>query len=138
TTSYTYDSRDRLQLKSVAWSGGPTISLNYRFDANGNLTNLYSGTSGGVTNVYQFDPMNRLTNVLANGNAAAGYGFDGAGNLQAIRYGNGVTNQIQYDVLNRMTNAVWKTNAGTLASFYYQLGLTGNRTNLSENLDGTS
>src|SRR6266699_1007428 len=34
TTSYSYDNRDRLQLKTVAWNGGPTISLNYHFDAN--------------------------------------------------------------------------------------------------------
>jgi YD repeat-containing protein len=113
TTSYSYDNRDRLQLKTVAWSGGPTISLNYRFDANGNLTNLWSSSSGGVTNFYQFDALNRLTNVLADASAAAGYGFDAAGNLQTVRYGNGVTNQFQYDLLNRLTNAVWKLNAST-------------------------
>ena len=72
------------------------LSLNYRFDADGNVTNLWSGTSGGVTNVYQFDALDRLTNVLANGSAAAGYGFNKAGNLQTMRYGNGVTNQFQY------------------------------------------
>jgi len=138
TTGYTYDNRDRLQLKTVAWSGGPTLSLNYRFDASGNLTNLWSSTSGGVTNFYQYDPLSRLTNVLANGSAAASYGFDALGNLQTMRYGNGVTNQFQYDPLNRLTNAVWKLNASTLASFYYQLGLAGNRTNLSETVNGTS
>jgi RHS repeat-associated protein len=135
STGYTYDKRDRLQLKTVAWSSGPTISLNYQFDASGNLTNLWSSpSSGGVTNFYQFDALNRLTNVVANGSAAAGYGFDGGGNLQSIQYGNGVTSQFQYDVLNRLTNAVWKTNAGTIASFYYQLGAAGNRTNLTETL----
>jgi hypothetical protein len=40
-----------------------------------------------VTNVYQYDPLSRLTNVLANGNPAAGYGFDLAGNLKTIGYG---------------------------------------------------
>ena len=134
TTSYTYDNRDRLTNKVVSWTAGPTLSLNYRFDANGNLTNLWSSSSGGVTNFYQFDALNRLTNVVANGSAAVGYGYDGGGNLQAMRYGNGVTNQFQYDVLNRLTNVVWKTNAGTVASFYYQLGATGNRTNLTETL----
>ncbi len=138
TTSYTYDNRDRLTQKVVSWTAGPVLSLNYRFDADGNLTNLWSGSSGGVTNVYQFDALDRLTNVLANGSAAAGYGFDSVGNLQTMRYGNGVTNQFQYDRLNRLTNEVWKLNASTLASFYYQLGLTGNHTNLSETVNGTS
>jgi RHS repeat-associated protein len=138
TTRYSYDSRDRLQFKTVSWSGGPTISLNYGFDANANLTNLWSSTAGGVTNFYQHDALNRLTNLVANGSAAAGYGFDPAGNLQTLRYGNGVTNLLQYDNLNRLTNAVWNLNAGSLASFYYQLGQSGNRTNLSETVDITS
>jgi RHS repeat-associated protein len=137
TNSYSYDNRDRLQLKKVAWSGGPNITLNYQFDPNGNLTNLWSSSSGGVTNFYQFDALNRPTNVLANG-ATAAYGFDAVGNLQTMRYGNGVTNQLQYDTLNRLTNAVWKTNAGTIASFYYQLGSTGNRTNLAEVVNGVN
>src|SRR5208282_4604315 len=47
-------------------------------------------------------------------------------------YGNGVTNLYQYDSLNRLTNSVWKTNGATISSFFYQLGLTGNRTNLTE------
>jgi RHS repeat-associated protein len=138
TTSYSYDNRDRLTNKLVSWAGGPSVSLNYRFDGKGTLTNLWSSTSGGVTNVYQYDALSRLTNVLAGGSAAAVYGFDAVGNLQAVRYGSGVTNQYQYDSLNRLTNLVWKLNASTLASFYYQLGLTGNRTNLSETVNGTS
>jgi RHS repeat-associated protein len=137
STAYSYDNRDRLLVKAITWAGGPTNSLSYRWDANGNLTNLWSSTSGGVTNFYQFDAQNRLTNVLANGSAAASYEFDGVGNLQTLRYGNGVTNRFQYDLLNRLTNVVWKTNAGTIASFYYRLGLTGNRTNVAEVLNGT-
>src|SRR5439155_8221009 len=80
----------------------------------------------------------RLTNVLANGSSGASYGFDAMGNLQSMRYANGVTNRFQYDALNRLTNMVWKLNASTLGSFYYQLGLAGNRTNLIETVNGTS
>src|ERR1041385_1655829 len=39
--------------------------------------------------------------------------------------------------LNPETHADRKLNASSLASFYYQLGLTGNRTNLSEIVNGT-
>lgn len=139
TNSYTYDKRDRLLIKTVNWIGGPgIISLYYAYDANSNVTNLWSSTSGGVTNVYQYDALNRLTNVLASGSAAASYNFDGAGNLLALRYGNGVTNVYQYDSLNRLTNLVWKYNATTNASFYYQLGMTGNRTNLIESVNSAN
>ena len=48
-----------------------------------------------------------------------------------------MTNLYQYDSLNRLTNSVWNLNASTLASFYYQLGLTGNRTNLVEAVNGS-
>ncbi len=137
-TAYVYDVRDRLLLKTNSWNNGPGISLNYRYDVNGNVTNIWSSTIAGVNLAYNYDPLNRLTNVLANGNAAAGYGFDLAGNLQAMRYGNGVTNLYQYDSLNRLTNLTWKLNVSSLANFSYLLGMAGNRTNLTESVNGTN
>jgi len=134
TTSYTYDSRNRLLLKTQAWTGGPQISLAYTYDTNGNVSTIHSSTTNGVNLGYAYDALNRITNVLAGGSNAASYGFDANGNLQAVRYGNGATNVCQYDILNRLTSSVWKSNALTLASFYYQLGATGNRTNLTETL----
>ena len=47
-TAYGYDRRDRLVLKTVNWNQGPGVSLNYGYDANGNVTNLWSDTAGGV------------------------------------------------------------------------------------------
>ena len=82
------------------------------------------GAANGVTNLYQFDLLNRITNVLAGGAAAASYGFDQNGNLRAVRYGNGLTNLCQYDALNRLTNSAWYSNLLTLASNYYKLGAT--------------
>ena len=140
-TAYAYDLRDRLLSKTNNWNNGPVISLHYAYDPNGNVTNIYSiylSTSNGVNLQYVYDPLNRLTNVLANGNAAAAYAYDFAGNLQAMRYGNGVTNQYQYDSLNRLTNMTWNLNSGGLAKFSYQLGTIGNRTNLNETVGGTN
>ena len=91
-----------------------------------------------MTNFYQHDSLNRLTNVVANGSAAVGYGFDPVGNLQSVRYGNSVTNLYRFDSLNRLTNVVWKLNASTLGDFTYKLGLAGQRTNLSETVNGAS
>ena len=137
-TGYEHDLRGRLRQKTVAWANGPTITLNYGRDLNGNLANLWSSTASGVTNFYQYDSLNRLTNVAANGSAVAGYGFDSVGNLQSIRYANNVTNHYRFDSLHRLTNVVWKLNTTTLGDFTYWLGLTGNRTNLSETVNGTS
>ena len=140
TTTYSYDNRDRLIQKIVIWnsSSAPTASLNYRYDANGNLTNLWSGYANGVNLAYGYDALNRLTNVLSHSQLAAGYAYDALGNLQALRYGNGVTNLYQYDSLNRLTNLVWELNNNPVASFAYQLKTGGTRTNLSEVVNGTS
>ncbi len=140
STSYSYDSRDRLTNKVVNW-GNPvvlSVSLNHRYDANGNLTNLWSSTSGGATNVYQYDALNRLTNVVGQASSLSQYTYDDAGNLKSMRYGNGVTNRYQYDSLNRLTNNIWKLNSSVLASFTYTLGATGNRVGLLETNNGAN
>jgi RHS repeat-associated protein len=137
-TAYLYDSMNRLNQKTVAWSGGPTVALNYGYDTTGLLTNLWSSTVNGVTNAYQYDILGRLTNVVAGGSSAASYGFDAVGNLQNARYGSGVTNLYQYDARNRLTNLVWKLQGSTLGSFSYIVRATGNRAALAETLNGTS
>jgi RHS repeat-associated protein len=130
-----YDSRDRL---NVAVS--PVGALNYQYDRNGNLTNLFSSTVNGVSVAYQYDALNRATNVIdkrLGGVQNTAYRFDLTGNLKALTYPNGVTNLWEYDSRNRLTNEVWKLSTTTLGSFFYQLGVAGNRTNLSENVNGT-
>jgi hypothetical protein len=79
-----------------------------------------------------------LTNVLANGSPAASSGFDLVGNLQTVGYHNGVTNAYQYDSLNRLTNLVWQAGGAARAKFAFQLDLTGNRTNSTAAVNGTS
>jgi len=104
----------------------------------GSLTNLWSTTANGVTNVYRYDLLGRLTNVLAGATSAATYGYDVVGNLQSLRYANGVTNLYQYDSRNRLTSLVWQSGNTSLASFAYTVAPTGNRTALAETVNGTS
>jgi RHS repeat-associated protein len=137
TTTYNYDPMSRLTNKVVAWANGPTRALNYAYNPNSSLKNLWSGSTDGVTNAYQYDLLGRLTNVLANGSVAAVYAFDAVGNLQTLTYGNGVTNLCQYDGMNRLTNQVWKLHGTALANYAYTLGPTGNRTALTETNNGT-
>jgi len=140
STAYTYDNRDRLITKVVNWTNTAvspsqlSVSLNYLYDANGNVTNLWSSTPNGVANSYQFDALNRLTNVSAGASSLCQYGFDPVGNLQNMRYGNGITNLYQYDRLNRLTNSIWNKNVSPVAAFAYQIGRTGNWTNLVESI----
>ena len=130
--SYVYDSRDRLLTNCT-----PQGLLTYVYDPNGNVTSISSSTANGTQVAYQYDPLSRLTNVidasLANTQNTA-YGYDAVGNVQRLQYPNNVTNFYQYDSLSRLTNMVWKTSGTTIGSFSYQLGLTGNRTHLSETI----
>jgi RHS repeat-associated protein len=125
-----YDLRDRVRTNAT-----PQGTLFYGYDANGNVASISSSTANGTLVSYQYDALNRLTNVLDSrlaGTQSTAYGFDLVGNLQHAQYPNAMTNLYQYDSLNRLTSLVWKTNGTTLGSFAYQLGATGNRTNLSE------
>jgi YD repeat-containing protein len=44
STAYGYDLRDRLKTKTVSWNSGPSVSLNYAYDFNGNVTNIWATT----------------------------------------------------------------------------------------------
>ena len=131
--AFDYDSRDRLLTNT-----GPAGTLVYTYDIYGRLESIESQRAGGASMTYQYDSLNRLTNVI---DAVAGntlYGFDDVGNLQSVRYPNAVTNTYTYDALNRLTNLVTKNSGGTLASFAYKLAAAGNRTNLTETVNGQS
>jgi RHS repeat-associated protein len=143
--TYTYDNRDRLIQKNITEdniSGDYyqyyQTTLNYAYDINGNVTNIWTGDNN-LNIYYGFDPLNRLTNVLdtVSGTLAA-YSYDNVGNLQVTHYGNGVTNVYQYDSLNRLTNLVWQYSGAPRAQFAYQLDPTGARSNLNETVNSSS
>jgi RHS repeat-associated protein len=133
TTSYAYDSRDRLLTKTT--SAG---TLTYTYDGFGNQATVQSATASGVSVTYGYDALNRLTNVLDRFTNSTIYGFDAVGNLQTVQLPNNVTNTYAFDALNRLTNLVAKSSGGTVASFAYKLAPAGNRTNLVETVSGVS
>jgi RHS repeat-associated protein len=133
TYSFAYDSRDRLLTNA-----GPAGTLAYTYDIYGRLESIKSLRSGGASLTYQYDSLNRITNVIDATAGSTLYGFDGVGNLQSMRYPNAVTNTYIYDALNRLTNLTAKTASATLATFAYKLAAAGNRTNLSETVNGAS
>lgn len=133
TTSYTYDSRDRLLTKVT-----PQGTLSYTYDGFGNQATVQSATASGVSVAYGYDVLNRLTNVVDRFTNSTLYGFDAVGNLQTVQLPNNVTNTYAFDALNRLTNLVAKSSGGTVANFAYKLAPAGNRTNLVETVNGTS
>jgi RHS repeat-associated protein len=133
TTLYTYDNRDRLKSKMT-----PEGTLNYDYDAYGNLYQITSASANGARLTYLYDSLNRLTNATDRFANSAIYSFDDVGNLQNYRYSNGVTNAYSYNSLNWLTNISVTAASGTLATFAYKLAPAGNRTNLVESFNGVS
>jgi RHS repeat-associated protein len=138
--AYSFDALGRLTADST-----PVGTVNYSYDANGNLTGLWSATANGVSNTYQYDALNRITNVvdyrLSTSRSNTTYAFDGVGNLQVVTYpgtGTVLTNLCQYDSRNRLTNLTWRAGGSALANFAYTLGLAGNRSSLLETNNGTA
>jgi RHS repeat-associated protein len=124
TTSYAYDSRDRLLSKST-----PEGSLAYTYDTAGNRLSVRSDS--GTYNVsYGYDALNRLASVTDNapGGGKTTYGYDAASRLSSYTYPNAATTTFGYDVVNRVKTV----NIGSLASYTYDFYATSNRKSVTE------
>ncbi len=126
STSYSYDNRDRLLSKVT-----PQGTLNYSYDAAGNLTNIHSNHSGGAAMDYAYDARNRLASVT-DASGSTTYSYDAVGNLAGFLYPNGVQTSYTYNPLNRLTQVTGAKAATTLASYAYTLGPSGHRTAVTE------
>jgi RHS repeat-associated protein len=111
-------------------SGDP---VSYTRDLNGNLLSLKSPAA---TTTYQYDALNRLTQVNGpDGNAF--YYYDLAGNRTRFTAANGIVTDYVYDLRNRPTLiSHQKLGLGALQSFSNSFSLAGRRTGVTE-IDGS-
>ncbi|MFA7368360.1 MAG: hypothetical protein WC334_01820, partial [Kiritimatiellales bacterium] len=116
-SSYGYDALNRLTNETVNLSvpgfSNVTYALQYKYDADGKVTNRVLSVSGAapesVTNSYQYDSMDRVTNIVQGSGATlakCGYTYDAAGRLHVKTYGNNDTETFLYDAESRLTNLV--------------------------------
>lgn len=85
TTTYTYDTADRLTQEQVTLAAGGTRTTTYTWDGNGNLS---AKIEAGKATLYRFDPQNRLIDIRAGATQAAAqaaspsvsYAYDANGN----------------------------------------------------------
>jgi RHS repeat-associated protein len=125
TTSYSYDSLDRLTAKAT-----PEGTLNYTYDAAGNVASVNSNHTNGVSVSYAYDELNRLSTVTdgrLQGNQMTTYAYDPASNVTTVSYANGVQSSMTYDALNRITGLATQS-----TGYLYQRGSTGNLTGATE------
>jgi YD repeat-containing protein len=90
--------------------------IQYRYDANGNITNLIY--PGNRTVTYAYDTLNRLTNVADWAQRKTSIEYDLASRVKRITRPNGTVREINYDAAGQTTNIVERlTNNAPVAFF---------------------
>ena len=100
TNSWAFDAYNRV----TAYRDGAGNLIQYRYDANGNVTNLVY--PGGKNVYYAFDNLNRLTNVTDWAQRKTVIGYDLAGRVRSLTRPNGSCRTIGYDSAGQVTNVL--------------------------------
>src|SRR6266404_439032 len=103
TNAWTMDAYNRVSSYKDIYGN----LIQYRCDANGNLTNLIY--PGNRTVTYAYDSLNRLTNVMDWSGRNSSVGYDLAGHLTSIKRPNGSARTMNYDAAGQMTNITEQT-----------------------------
>jgi len=143
TVSNFYDQADRLVtvvtpeertthygLNAIGQSANvqyPATAIGCTFDANGNITDRRNAKNE-VTH-YDYDVLNRLTNVTHQSVWKASFAYDAVGNVISRRGAEGAEGSFAYDPMNRLTNSVLQV-SGFTSQVSSSYDLNGNRTNI--------
>jgi len=118
TSEYEYNKLGRL-TKVINKKGTNTLSeFTYGYDDNGNITSVIDAT--GPT-LYQYDKLNRLTNITRPDDSTAVYDYDVKGNRKILQDNSATldtdTVSYAYDLRNRLTSV---TKGGVTTSIKYR------------------
>lgn len=97
TVSYTYDLADR--LKEVNYSEEATHDVTFKYDKDGNVTEMVDGT-GTTTKVY--DQLDRLSEVTNGAKELVKYKYDLGNEVTELTYPNGETVKHAFDKAGRL------------------------------------
>jgi RHS repeat-associated protein len=133
TTSYSYDSADR--LTGVSQPDGR--SLTYLYNSGGQLAQMVD--QAGFTVNYSYDSAGRLESVRdAADDLLVGYSYDDAGRLARIDRGNGTYTIYTYDAANQVTNLAHHAPGGAVSqNFAYVYDERGRRLSMTSH-DGVT
>ena len=115
TNTRTYDAVNN--LVRITYADG--LFVNYAYDSSGNRVRMED--SLGIT-LYNFDALERLTQVILPDGGVVGYGYDAVGNRTALIHPDGKRVSYAYDEINRLSHV--KDWAGRETRYRYDA--TGN------------
>ncbi|WP_113672604.1 RHS repeat-associated core domain-containing protein [Vallitalea guaymasensis] len=130
---YTYDEFNRL-LKETEGN----ITKDYTYDENSNIVNeiIKDGSTLIKSTKYVYDKLNRLAQVIENGNIEATYTYDLNGNRQSLSYANGNKIEYKYNLANRIKEITIKNHDNIINKYQYSYQLDGNQISEKEPLTG--
>ena len=114
TNSWTYDAYNRVSSYKDIYGN----LIQYRYDANGNVTNLIY--PGGKNVYYAYDSLNRLTNVTDWAGRKSAMTYDLNSHITSLTRPNGSYRTIGYDAAGKATNILEQmANSLPIAIFKY-------------------
>ena len=99
TTTYKYDADNH--PVEVSYSDGKTPTVRYEYNGDGDRTKMVDGTG---TSTYEYDQLDRLTEVEDGHGDTTGYEYNLAGEQTKITYPNGKAVTREYDEAGRLKN----------------------------------
>jgi len=130
TIKYKYNEAGQLWKEEdfLPGAGSAQTTKTYTYDANGNRTKLETTGTGGLTQSYVYDRMNRMTDMYENGTfagvPAVSYKYDHAGNRETMTYNKGTANEVvesyTYNGLNQVKKLENKRNGTYLSKYEYE------------------
>jgi RHS repeat-associated protein len=113
TTTYTYDSRDRVTATSA-----PGLQRNHSYDVAGRLLSVSEPANATANVSYTYDVLGRVLSETSRG-LTHSYAYDIAGNRTQASYGTGRVVTTTYDAFNRPLTI---NEGGRTTSYGYDLG----------------
>jgi RHS repeat-associated protein len=121
----TYDYNGYSEVTGVTYSDFSNNTVNYAYDANGNITSITC--SGNKTVNYTYDNLNRIKSVKDWNNNTITYNYKRDSRLESISYPNGMTATYAYDNAGRQTGkTVKRSDNSVIASYSFTLDNAGN------------
>lgn len=136
TVRHEYDGNDRL----IRLENPDGSSIAYTYDGLGNrLTETLRASAAGsaATTTYTYDALNRIETVIDPQGRVVRYSYDAVGNLASLVYPNGVTSTYSYDANNRLRELRHANGSGDIARYVYNVNAVGDRTRVTNTVDGT-